>query len=111
MKKSLILFCLVFTFAGVAAGKEKIVLPFKTLSGHSGSVSSIAFSPDSGILVAAGQRGTINLWDMKDFHSMRTWKDHSDSVNSVFYSPGGKYLVSGSDDQTAILRSATDYAP
>jgi WD40 repeat protein len=106
LKKSTVL---LFWILAPSAWSEELILPVKTLSGHPGSVSSIAFSSDSGILVSAGQRGTINLWDMKDFHSMRTWKDHSDSVSSVFYSPDGAKLLSGSQDKTLLVRSATDY--
>lgn len=108
MRKSIVLLALIIA---PSAQAEELLLPVKTLSGHPGGVYSLSFSSDAQVLVSAGEGGTINLWDMRDFHPMRTWKDHSDSVNSAFYSPGSKYLVSGSDDQTVILRSATDYSP
>ena len=89
---------------------EEPILPVKTLSGHPGGVYSLAFSSDSRVLVSAGQNGLINLWDFRDFRSIRTWKDHGDSVNSIFFSPDQKRLISGSDDQTIMVRNATDYS-
>ncbi len=109
MKKFLLAFAVLGTSLSFSWA-EDAVLPLKTLSGHPGAVFSLAFSSDSQVLVSAGSPGTINLWDTKDFHSMRTWKDHSDSVRSIFYSPGGKFLISGGDDQTIIVRSAADYS-
>src|SRR3989338_190146 len=81
---------LLFEFVSQLAFCGEPILPVKTLSGHPGGVYSLSFSSDSRVLISAGQNGTINLWNMRDFHPMRTWKDHSGSVNSIFYSPGGK---------------------
>src|SRR3990167_6881813 len=96
-------------FLAPAVWADDAIVPVKTLSGHPGGVYSLSFMADSQVLVSAGEGGTINLWDMKDFHPMRTWKDHSDSVNSAFYSPDGKYMISGSDDQTVILRRSEEH--
>ncbi|OGR83921.1 MAG: hypothetical protein A2901_07080 [Elusimicrobia bacterium RIFCSPLOWO2_01_FULL_54_10] len=109
MKKILHL-AFLFPALALAAPDSDVIEPVKTLSGHPGGIYSLSFSSDSQVLVSAGENGTINLWDMGDFHSMRTWKDHSDSVNSIFYSRSDKYLISGSDDGTVLARSATEYS-
>jgi WD40 repeat protein len=43
----------------VNTGKEK-----NTLMEHSGSVTSVAFSPDSSLLASGSLDGTIKLWDI-----------------------------------------------
>lgn len=107
--KTLYLSALILLSFPFGARADDKIEPIKTLSGHPGGIYSLAFSSDSGVLVSAGENGTINLWDMRDFHSMRTWKDHSGSVYGIFYDPSEKLLISGSADQTVLIRSATDY--
>jgi len=79
--------------------------PTRTLTGHTGSVSSVAFSPD-GKLLASGSGywdRTIKLWEVGTGNLLRTLTGHTDSVRSVAFSPDGKVLASGSDDRTIKL--------
>src|SRR5258708_34311676 len=71
-----------------------------TLEGHSGMVTSVAFSPDGGLLASASRDDTIKLWDPQTGEHLRTLEGHSDSVLSVAFSPDGGLLTSASRDQT-----------
>ncbi|CAI7582049.1 unnamed protein product [Penicillium bialowiezense] len=70
--------------------------------GYSGSVHSVAFSPD-GVLLASGSNDhDICLWNIaKNKH--KTLKGHSMYVYSVAFSPNGMLLASGSSDSTVRL--------
>jgi len=73
------------------AGKE-----LRVLSGHSGGVNFVTFSPD-GKLLAAAAGSEVKLWDTQ------TWKDrnlegHTNTVTSVSFSGDGQQLVSSSED-------------
>jgi WD40 repeat protein len=59
------------------------------LEGHSGSVKSVAFSPD-GEQVVSGSRETVRLWDATTGVSLQTLEGHSNDVYSVVFSPDGK---------------------
>src|SRR5258708_10883360 len=74
-----------------------------TLEGHSGMVTSVAFSPDGGLLASASGDHTIKLWDPQTGEQLRTLEGHSDSVLSVAFSPDGGLLVSASRDDTIKL--------
>jgi parallel beta-helix repeat protein len=70
----------------------------RTLSGHTGSVHSVAFSPDGKILASGSWDWTIKLWDVATGKEIRTLSGHTGSVHSVAFSPDGKILASGSDE-------------
>ena len=74
-----------------------------TLSGHTGSVNSVAFSPDGSIAVSASDDGTVRLWDVATGSNTRTLFGHTSWVNSVAFSPDGNMLASGGDDGTVRL--------
>jgi len=90
----------------------------KTLTGHTNSVSSVAFSPDgqtlsSGSATGYPYQGEIRLWRVADGALLRTLTGHTDYVLSVAFSPDGRTLASGSDynDRTIKLWRVADGMP
>ncbi|GKZ27706.1 hypothetical protein AbraIFM66951_006144 [Aspergillus brasiliensis] len=75
----------------------------QTLTGHSGSVNSVAFSSDGLTLASGSDDNTIKLWNVKTGSELQTLTGHSGSVRSVAFSSDGSTLASGSSDQTIKL--------
>jgi serine/threonine protein kinase len=72
----------------------------KTLTGHSETVFSVAYSPDGRYLASGSKDKTIKIWEVATGKGLRTLTGHSGVVLSVAYSPDGRYLASGSQDKT-----------
>ncbi|KAL4967131.1 putative wd40 protein [Aspergillus stella-maris] len=94
---------------GVPSVKENWSPEFQTLEGHSNSVFSVIFSPDTRLLASGSGDQTIKLWDPRTGALKHTLEGHSDQVWSVAFSLDGCLLASGSVDRTIkIWNSATD---
>ncbi|KAB8238294.1 WD40 repeat domain-containing protein [Aspergillus alliaceus] len=79
----------------------------QTLEGHSGTVSSVAFSPDGLTLVSGSGNKTIKLWDTTTGTHRQTLEGHLDWIRLVAFSPDGLTLASCSEDNTIKLWNTT----
>jgi WD40 repeat protein len=75
------------------------------LEGHSGSVQSAAFSPDSRRVVTASADNTARIWDAGSGKQILRL-DHTGSVHSAAFSPDGKRVVTASGDGTIRIWDA-----
>lgn len=78
----------------------------RTLNGHGGQVTAVAFDADGQRLASASVDGAIKLWRMSDGEELLALKGRLERVNSVAFSPDGKYLAAGSEDKRVHLWNA-----
>lgn len=70
------------------ASQERLQLP------HSGTISSLTFSPDGKSLVSAGLDRMVHKWDVTTGQEQMQGK-HTDEVAIAVMSPDGRYIASG----------------
>ena len=83
----------------------------RTLTGHSDSVSGIAYDSDGSLLASASDDGTIRLWDPANGREVRALKAHQGAVTAVAFGADGSLLASGGDDGTVRLWNPTTGEP
>jgi WD40 repeat protein len=76
----------------------------RQLSGHTGTVGALAWSPDSAILASGAiEDTTVRLWNPSSGQLIRTLEGQTGWTRSLAFSPDGKLLASGSTDMAAYL--------
>jgi WD40 repeat protein len=79
----------------------------RTLSGHTGAVRDIAFSPDGKRLATASADGTAKVWDLASAAAATGQElftlGHDDWVYDIAFSPDGQRLATASRDGTAKM--------
>ncbi|MFF8382110.1 WD40 repeat domain-containing protein [Streptomyces kanasensis] len=73
-----------------------------TLTGHTGQVFSVAYSPDGRTLATASNSPVVRLWDAATGNAVATLTGHTETASSVAFSSDGR-LATGSTDATARL--------
>jgi WD40 repeat protein len=71
----------------------------KTLTGHSGRVQTINFSPVSEILISGCSDGKIKLWDVHTGGCIKTIQGHLNGVDLCVFKPDGQVFATGGADQ------------
>jgi WD40 repeat protein len=78
------------------------------LTGHSWSITMLAFSPDPSRprLASASADGTVRIWDVTNTGEAVPPLRHTHPVWSVAFSSDGRYVASGSYDRTVKVWEA-----
>ena len=92
----------------LAALKSRVVLPQgpRTLKSHTGSIESVAFSPDGQRIATASWDNTARIWDAKNGQELQTLKGHTGTVYGVAFSLDGQRIATASADYTARIWDA-----
>ncbi len=70
------------------------------LRGHTGTVTSVSWSPDGTQLVSGSRDNTAKLWLVASGNNTLTYSGHHAAVLSVAWNPGGRFLASGGEDRS-----------
>jgi WD40 repeat protein len=82
------------------AGRQEIF----SLKGHTGPISTVAFSPDGQRLATAGNERMVRMWDPATGRELWNVR-HAQRVNNVSFSRSGQRLAGGSADGSVKIWS------
>lgn len=75
----------------------------RVLSGHIGSVRSVAIAPDGAWLVTTGRDGTVRTWDAATGAQRASLTGHSGTVRAVAIARDGTWFATAGSDQSARI--------
>lgn len=75
----------------------------RALEGHTGTVRTLAFTPDSQRLISGGDDQTLKVWSADTGQQLLELPGHTSAIKSLAVKSDGSTLASASDDQTIML--------
>ena len=72
------------------------------LTGHTDSVSSVAFSPDGNTLASGSHDKTIRLWEVVTGEHKGALTGHTEGIWSIAFSPDGNTLASEDNEEIRL---------
>lgn len=73
------------------------------LTGHTGELYAVAWSPDGTRIATAGGEGTATVWDGRTGKRLATLSGHEAPITNLSWSPSGQAIATASDDGTARI--------
>jgi WD40 repeat protein len=70
------------------------------LQGHTESVTSVAVTADTRLIISGSADKTIRIWNLQSGECLRILEGHTDCVSDVSITPDGHFVVSASKDKT-----------
>jgi len=99
--KSILTVLFLFAVCWNVTAQEVAIFP---QLGHSGSINSIAFSPDNKYILSNSDDQTSKLWDINSGRIIRTFNN---SFGSVIFSPNGNQILSGGANKIVLYDTNT----
>ncbi len=103
-----ILLAVVVLNGGTGADRGK---PLLTLPGHTAAVTSVAYSPNSQLIVSGSSDRSLKIWDAENGRLVRTLPGDFGAVSSVAFLPDGREIVSASLNGAIIIWNAETGQP
>jgi WD40 repeat protein len=75
----------------------------RSFSGHTDSITDLAFSPDGKLLLSASRDVTIRIWDAESGGKLAALIGHTQAAENLAVSPDGSILASTSYNDGIFL--------
>jgi WD40 repeat protein len=76
----------------VATGKD-----ISIYTGHSQSISTLAWSPDGRIIASGSSDKTVQVWEAVTGKTLYTYTGHTGRINALTWSPDRRVIASASN--------------
>jgi len=74
----------------------------RTLEGHEGAISAVAFSPDGNFFASGGRDKRINIWNTSNWQIDRTLVGHSEAITDIAFNANCNILISSSLNEKTV---------
>ncbi|MDP1563828.1 MAG: serine/threonine-protein kinase [Pirellulaceae bacterium] len=78
-----------------------------SLTGHTGKVYRVRYSPEGSVVVSCGDEGSIRLWDSEDGRELAHLDEFSGSVTDVAMHPSGRFVAATGENGKLMVWDVT----